>query len=71
MLVSLKHGVLNQQYQSYKNYGKDDIQLSKEDEEVGNQISERKKQIMKGLYEIFKDFSAIELLSFAHAQDSK
>lgn len=62
--------VIHRLYKRYKNYGKDDIQLSKQEEEVGNQISGRKKQIMEELYETFKDFSAIELLSFTHAQDS-
>ena len=46
-------------YKRYKNYGKDDIQLSKENEEASNQIPGRKKQIMEKLYETFKDFSAI------------
>ena len=57
-------------YKRYKNYGKDDIQLSKEDEEKGNKILDEKKQIMEELYETFKDFSAIKLLSFTHAKDS-
>ena len=57
-------------YKRYKNYGKDDIRLSKEEEEAGNQISEQKKQIMKELYKTFKDFSAMELVSFTHAEGS-
>ena len=57
-------------YKRYKNYGKDDIQLSKADEEKGNQILDEKKQIMEELYKTFKDFRAIELLSFTHAKDS-
>lgn len=57
-------------YKRYKNYGKDDIRLSKEEEEAGNQISEKKKQIMEELYKTFKDFSAMELVSFTHAEGS-
>ena len=57
-------------YKRYKNYGKDDIRLTKEEEEKGNQISEQKKKLMQELYNTFKDFSAMELVSFTHAKGS-
>lgn len=57
-------------YKRYKNYGKDDIRLTKEEEEEGNQIFEQKKNLMKELYNTFKDFSAMELVSFTHANGS-
>lgn len=57
-------------YKRYKDYGKDDIRLTKEEEEKGNQISEQKKNLMQELYNTFKDFSAMELVSFTHANGS-
>ena len=57
-------------YKRYKNYGKDDIRLTKEEEQKGNQISEQKKNLMQELYNTFKDFSAMELVSFTHAKGS-
>ena len=57
-------------YKRYKNCGKDDIILTKEEEDLGNQISIEKKELMKKLYETFKEFSAMDLVAFTHAKGS-
>ncbi len=57
-------------YKRYKDYGKDDIRITKEEEEEGNKMSGPKKNLMKELYNTFKDFSAMELVSFTHAKGS-
>lgn len=57
-------------YKRYKDYGKDDIRITKEEEEEGNKMSEQKKNLMQELYNTFKDFSAMELVSFTHAKGS-
>lgn len=56
-------------YQRYKDYGKYDISLTEEDIKEGNDISDEKKDVMDKLYNTFKDFSAMELVSFTHADD--
>lgn len=57
-------------YKKYKSYGKDDIQLTEEEKELGNNISDKKKKLMKQLYETFKEFQAMDLVSFTHAKGS-
>ena len=57
-------------YKRYKNYGKDDIQLTIDEIEKGDSISKNKKELMNKLYETFKSFSAMDLVSFTHAKGS-
>ena len=57
-------------YKRYKNCGKEDIILTEDEIKLGDGISEEKKELMGKLYETFKDFSAMELVSFTHSKDS-
>lgn len=57
-------------YKEFKIYGKNGIKITEEEREWGNQISEEKKRLMKELYDAFKDFSAIQLVNFTHAEGS-
>lgn len=57
-------------YKRFKNCGKENIVLTKEEEADGDKITEEKKKLMDNLYETFKDFSAMELVSFTHSKDS-
>ena len=50
--------------------GEDDIQLTIDEIEKGDSISENKKELMNKLYETFKSFSAMDLVSFTHAKGS-
>lgn len=54
-------------YKRYKNCGKDDIQLTEDEIKWGNEITDEKKELMKKLYNTFKDFSAMELVAFTHS----
>lgn len=62
--------VATQLYKKFKKYGKDDIILTKEEEQNGNNIEEGKKEIIEKLYENFKDFSPMQLVNFTHADGS-
>lgn len=57
-------------YKKFKIYGKNEIELTDEEIEEGNSISEEKKILMEELYDAFKDFSAMELVKFTHAEGS-
>lgn len=58
-------------YKKYKKYGKEDIKLTDEQVDLGNNsMSDEKKQIMENLYEVFKDYSPMQLVSFTHAKNS-
>jgi uncharacterized phage-associated protein len=57
-------------YKEFKIYGKNGIKITEEEREWGNQISEEKKRLMKELYDAFKDFSAMQLVNFTHAEGS-
>lgn len=62
--------VAPQLYKRYKDCGKEDIVLTINEIKLGDDISEEKKEIMRKLYEIFSDFTAIELVSFTHSKGS-
>lgn len=57
-------------YKEFKIYGKNEIEITEEEEKWGNEISEKKKKLMKELYEAFKGFSAMQLVNFTHAEGS-
>lgn len=57
-------------YKRYKDCGKDDIYITEEEKNEGDKISEEKKELMKKLYETFKEFSAMDLVAFTHAKNS-
>lgn len=57
-------------YKRYKNCGKNDIILTNEEIIQGDDISNEKKELMNKLYDTFKDFSAMELVSFTHSKNS-
>lgn len=57
-------------YKEFKIYGKNGIKITEEEREWGNQISEEKKRLMKELYDAFKEFSAMQLVNFTHAEGS-
>ncbi len=57
-------------YKRYKNFGKEDIKLTEEEINLGNQISVEKRVLMQRIYEAFNDFSPLQLVAFTHAKDS-
>lgn len=57
-------------YDSFKKYGTNEINLTMEEIEQGNSISEEKKKLLKDLYNVFGNFSAMELVQFVHAEGS-
>lgn len=57
-------------YKVFKKYGRDNIVLNENEVEEGNSISDEKKKILKKLYEAFNGFTAIQLVTFTHAEGS-
>ncbi len=57
-------------YKEFKIYGKNPIKITKEEKDWADQISEKKKKLLKELYEVFKGFSAMQLVNFTHAEGS-
>lgn len=57
-------------YRKFKIYGKSEVNLTDEEIEEGNHISEDKKILIEELYEAFKNFSAMQLVQFTHAKGS-
>lgn len=57
-------------YKKFKVYGKNEINLTPEEVEEGNKISEDKKKLIEDLYDAFKDFTAMQLVQFTHAEGS-
>ena len=57
-------------YKEFKIYGKNEITLTQEQINEGESIAEEKKKFMKKLFEAFKDFTAIQLVNFTHAEGS-
>lgn len=62
--------VATQLYKKFKTYGKNDIVLADKEIEEGESIPEEKKEIIKKVYETFKEFSAMDLVKFTHAEGS-
>lgn len=57
-------------YNRFKVYGKNDIVLTQEQIEEGNSIPEEIKELLQKLYDAFKDYTAMQLVNFTHAEDS-
>ena len=57
-------------YKRFKNCGKEDIKLTNEEIGLGNKISDEKKKLLGNLYDVFKEFSATDLVAFTHSIDS-
>ena len=57
-------------YKEFKIYGKNQIEITPEEKVWANNISDTKKKRLKEIYEAFKDFSAMDLVNFTHANGS-
>ncbi|MCI9000940.1 MAG: DUF4065 domain-containing protein [Clostridia bacterium] len=57
-------------YKELKVYGKNPIALTEEEREWAEEIPDKKKKLMKNLYEVFKNFTAMQLVNFTHAEGS-
>ena len=57
-------------YKRYKNCGKNDIILTEEEIKLGEGITDEKKKALETLFNIFKDFSAMQLVAFTHSANS-
>ena len=57
-------------YQRYKDYGVEDIKLRDKQIKAGNCMSLEKQQLMENLYDVFKDYSTKELVSFTQGKNS-
>ena len=57
-------------YKQFKKYGKEEIKLTEEEERIGNSIEPEKKRIMANLFKAFKEYNAMELVNFTHAEGS-
>ncbi|WP_305084650.1 Panacea domain-containing protein [uncultured Clostridium sp.] len=62
--------VATQLYKKFKIYGKEEIVLNESQIADGESITEEKKNIIKAIYEVFKEFSAMDLVKFTHAEGS-
>lgn len=62
--------VVTHLYKNFKKYGKEDIILTDEEKQLGNSISEDKKETLNEIYNTFKEFKAIQLVNFTHADGS-
>lgn len=57
-------------YKHYKKYGRNNIILNEEELKIANGVSKEKKEMLKGIYNAFKEFSAMDLVKFTHADGS-
>lgn len=57
-------------HKKYKKYGRNDIILTKEEIELGENISKEKKETMQEIYNTFGRLTALQLVNFTHAKDS-
>lgn len=57
-------------YKAFKKYGRNNIVLTEEEINIGNNIPEDKKELIKDIYDAFGNFSAMELVNFTHADGS-
>ena len=62
--------VVTHLYKTFKKYGKNDIVITDEEREIGNSISSEKKETLEEIYNTFKNFKAIQLVNFTHAEGS-
>lgn len=57
-------------YKNFKKYGKSNIILTTEEEEIGNKTNDEVKETMEDLYEGFGHLTAMQLVNFTHAEKS-
>lgn len=57
-------------YNKFKVYGRNNIVLTQEQIEEGNSIPEEIKELLQKLYDAFKDYTAMQLVNFTHAEGS-
>lgn len=62
--------VATQLYKQFKKYGRENIELTEDEKKLGENIEVEKKKIIESLYEAFKDFTAMQLVNFTHAEGS-
>lgn len=57
-------------YKEFREFGKNPIKLTKEQEAEGNNITSDMKNMLNYIYEVFKDLSAIQLMELTHISGS-
>lgn len=57
-------------YKQFKKYGRENITLTEEEKELGNSISDNKKETLKEIYELFGKLTALQLVNFTHMPGS-
>lgn len=57
-------------YNKFKKYGRNNIKLTPDEIEIGNNISECKKELLNKIYDVFKNYTAMQLVNFTHAEGS-
>ena len=57
-------------YKEFKEFGENQIELTQEKENIGNQISADKKRRLDYIYEIFGGLPAMKLVELTHREDS-
>lgn len=57
-------------YKTFKKYGRNNIILTEQEKSLGNNISEDKKKLLNDIYNVFGNFTAMELVNFTHADGS-
>lgn len=62
--------VATQLYSKLKKYGSGNIILGEEQKEIAESIDNRKKEILKEIYEFFKDFTPMQLVEITHRKNS-
>lgn len=57
-------------YNKFKVYGRNNIVLTQEQIDAGNSIPDETKELLQKLYDAFKDYTAMQLVNFTHAEGS-
>ncbi len=57
-------------YKEFRNFGKNPITLTEEQEKQGKEISQDKKTLLNYIYEIFGNLSGIQLMKLTHIPNS-
>ena len=57
-------------YTKFKKYGRNNIKLTDEETKLGNEIDEYKKELLTKVYNVFKNYTAMQLVNFTHAEGS-
>lgn len=53
-------------YDKYKRFGSSEILLTEKEINVGNNICDRKKQMLKEIYDFFGEYTAMQLVNLTH-----